>query len=245
MYLVSIIIPVYNCEKYLSETIDSVIYQTYTNWELIIIDDCSTDKSSYIINKYNNPKIRYIKLEQNSGAAIARNKGVEEAKGVYIAFLDGDDLWHKFKLEKQINFMVKNNYLFSSTIYQRIDENSSIINWVSKHFKKRDYNLLLRRCPGNSTVIYNCKILGKTYIPNIRKRNDYVMWLSIIKRSVYIYEMNEVLSYYRIRDDSLSNNKMRLIKYQWNVYRKIEKLSLCNSLYLLGLHSFRGILKIK
>lgn len=244
MDLVSVVMPVYNCEDFLDETIKSVLKQSYTNWELIIVDDGSTDNSEMIIKSYLSEKIKYFKLDENSGAALARNKAIEEASGTYIAFLDSDDLWHRYKLEKQINFMIKNNYLFTSTLYKRINEYNNKLTWVVKHFRKRDYNLLLQRCPGNSTVIYNCKVLGKTYIPNIRKRNDYVMWLSIIKKSVFIYELDEVLCYYRIRNNSLSKNKIKLVKYQWFVYRDIEKLPLFKSIYILGIHIVRGVFKL-
>ncbi len=245
MKLVSIIMPVYNCGAYINETINCVLNQTYSNWELIIVDDCSTDDTKSIIDNYINEKIKYYKLDYNQGAAHARNIAIEHASGNYIAFLDGDDLWDEHKLEKQINFMITNNYSFTSTLYSRIDENGNYKKWISKYVKRRDYNLLLKRCPGNSTIIYNKDILGKTYIPHIRKRNDYVMWLSIIKKSIYIYELEEVLSFYRIRKNSLSSKKTELVKYQWFVYRKLEKLSFIKSSYLLSLHIIRGVFKIK
>lgn len=245
MELVSIVMPVYNCSDYIKDTINSVIEQTYTNWELIMVDDCSIDNTFDIIESFLSAKIKYFKLEVNSGAAVARNEAIKNSNGKYIAFLDSDDLWDRFKLEKQIKFMEENNYSFTSTLYQRIDESSNKLKWVCKHIKKRNYNKLLKRCPGNSTVIYNQEILGKTYIQNIRKRNDYVMWLAVIKKSIYIYELDEVLAYYRIRDNSLSNKKSSLVKYQWNVYREIEKLSLIKSVYILSIHIFRGIFKIK
>lgn len=245
MDLVSVIIPVYNCGDYIKETIDSVLNQTYSNFEVIIVDDCSTDNTSSVIKSFNSNKIKYFRLDINSGAAIARNNAIHYSTGTYLAFLDADDLWDKYKLEKQINFMINNNYTFTSTLYQRIDSNSKKINWISKHFFKRDYELLLKRCPGNSTVIYNCSKLGKIYIPNVRKRNDYVMWLSLIKKSNYMYELDEVLSFYRIRNDSLSNKKSELVKYQWHVYREIEKLSFFKSIYILSIYIVRGLLRIK
>lgn len=245
MDLVSVIIPVYNCGDYIKETIDSVLNQTYSNFEVIIVDDCSTDNTSSVIKSFNSNKIKYFRLDINSGAAIARNNAIHYSTGTYLAFLDADDLWDKYKLEKQINFMIKNNYTCTSTLYQKIDSNSKKINWISKHFFKRDYELLLKRCPGNSTVIYNCSKLGKIYIPNVRKRNDYVMWLSLIKKSNYMYELDEVLSFYRIRNDSLSNKKSKLVKYQWHVYREIEKLSFFKSIYILSIYIVRGLLRIK
>lgn len=245
MNLISIITPTYNSSRFIEETIKSVLKQSYSNWEMIIVDDNSTDDTFEIVSKYLSNKIKYFKLGANSGAAITRNYAIKIASGNYLAFLDSDDLWDEFKLEKQLDFMIKNNYHFTSTRFQRINENSEKINWYSKYIKIRDYNKLLKRCPGNSTIMYNCDVLGKTYIEDIKKRNDYVMWLSVIKKSKYIYELAEILTSYRIRGTSLSNNKYKLVKYQWFVYRKIERLPLIRSIYILSIHIIRGILKLK
>ncbi len=245
--LISIVVPTYNCEKYILETLKSIKSQTYRNFEVLIIDDCSTDNTYNTIKDLLQEDCRFIyhRLEVNSGAAIARNTAVEMSKGSFIAFIDSDDLWVEYKLEKQIKFMKDNNYPFTATQFGRIDQNGIKLKWVSKYIKVRNYNKLLKRSPGNSTVMYNANVLGKTYIPNIRKRNDYVMWLSIIKKSKSIYEINEVMSYYRIREDSLSRNKKSLLKFQWNVYRDIEKLSLFKSTYLMCWFIVRGVLKLK
>ncbi len=244
--LVSIIIPTYNCGQYILDTLISIQNQTYTNFEALIIDDYSTDNTYEVIKGMldNDKRFIYTKLETNSGAAMARNKGVELANGTYIAFLDSDDVWTKEKLEKQVKFMSENNYSFSSTVYGRIDQYNNKINWLSKYIPIRNYNKVLKRCPGNSTVMYNADTLGKTYIPDIKKRNDYVMWLSIIKKAKYIYEMEETLTYYRIREDSLSRDKKTLIKYHWYVYRKIEKLSVIKSAYLIWWYIFKAIFKL-
>jgi len=230
--LVSIIMPAHNAEKYIRQSIQSVINQSYQNWELIITDDASTDRTLEVIESFNENRIQILKLTQNAGAAVARNTSIERAKGDFMAFLDSDDLWHKDKLAKQIAFMQDNKISFSSTEYANIDENGQLIN-ITKNHDQLDYDGILKYCPGNSTVIYNTKQLGKFYIPNIRKRNDFVMWLQVIKSAQILYGLREPLTYYRVREDSLSIDKKSLIKYQWQVYRDIEHLSLAKSLGLL------------
>lgn len=233
--LVSVIMPAYNCETFISATIESVLAQSYSNWELIIIDDCSTDGTKVIAQKYANldKRIKILEKPENSGAAISRNSGVEFATGVYIAFLDSDDIWFEKKLSKQIEFMETNGYLFSCTSYNKIDEQGLDLNRVVECRKTSDYNQILKKNPGNSTVMYNSEVLGKHFIPNIKKRNDYVMWLSVIKEAKTLYGLEEVLSSHRLREGSLSNKKFDLVKYHWIVYRDIEKLSLLKSSYLI------------
>ena len=222
--LVSIIIPAYNCENYIGITLDSVINQSYSNWEAIVIDDCSTDDTFKVVNRYENKdnRIKYHRLGINSGAAVARNKAIELARGKYIAFLDSDDTWEPKKLRNQIDFMELNDYYFTCTSYKKIDEDGKELSSVVKVSKKSDYNDLLKNCPGNSTVIYNATKLGKFFIEDIKKRNDYVMWLKVIKASKFIYGMDEVLSSHRIRKGSISQNKFSLINYHWKVYREID-----------------------
>ncbi|WP_214805573.1 MULTISPECIES: glycosyltransferase family 2 protein [unclassified Exiguobacterium] len=243
MNKVSIITPVYNCEKYLTRTIESVQKQTYENWEMILIDDCSTDTSKEIIRKFEifDERIKYIKNQQNSGAALSRNKGIEVARGDFIAFLDSDDVWDPYKLEKQLNFMIKNKYDFSSTAYNKINENNEIILDKISVQNEMDYKNLLKYNCGNSTVMYNAKNIGKFFIPNIRKRNDYLMWLTIIKKTKKIYGLNEVLASHRIRSGSISQNKLSLIKYHWIVYRTYEKLSIFKTIGLIHYWIIKGL----
>lgn len=245
--LVSIIMPAYNIGNFISITIDSVIAQTYQNWELIIVDDCSTDNTADVIKFYmlKEPRIKYYKLEKNSGAAIARNRAVDLATGKYLAFLDSDDVWFPDKLSKQINFMKINNYNFTCTSYNKIDEEGNDLNHIIKARVKIDYETLLKKSVGNSTVIYNAEKLGKFKIPDIQKRNDYVMWLKVIKKAKYIYGMEETLSSHRIRTGSLSRKKTDLVGYHWEVYRKIENLSLIKSSYLIFYWIFSTVFKFK
>jgi len=235
MPLVSIIMPAYNSEKYLSESIDSVLSQEYKNWELVIVDDCSNDSTPEIIKKYemNNSKIKYYRLDENSGPAKARNKAIDLAKGEYLAFLDSDDIWFSDKLKKQISFMEKNNYNFTCTSYAKIDENSNFLDKKIIAKKTRDYDGLLKTCPGNSTVIYNCSKLGKFKIPDIKKRNDYLMWLQVIKQENYLYGIDEVLGAHRVHSEGISSDKTSLLYYHWLVYRKYENLTLLKSIHLI------------
>lgn len=243
--LVSIIMPAYNCQKYIYESIKSVKEQLYEQWELIIVDDCSTDNTSIIIEKIkeSDSRIKLYNMKENVGAAMARNYGVENAKGKYIAFLDSDDLWHHLKLQKQITYMEKYNVNFTCTSYNKIDEMGIQLNKIIHVQKKIEYNELLKDNCGNSTVIYNSEKLGKFFIPNIKKRNDYVMWLKILKTEKYLYGIDDVLGSHRVRSGSLSENKISLIKYHWLVYRKIEKLTLIKSSYLIMYWGFKSIFK--
>ena len=232
--------PTYNSAQYILKSIQSVEDQTFSNWELIIIDDCSTDDSFQIIQESakKDHRIRWHRLEKNSGAAVARNKGVEMAKGEFLAFLDSDDLWHPQKLEKQLRFMTQNGYLFSSTDYEFVDEQGIPTGKVMRSFPKLDYDGLLKYGPGNSTIMYWAQRTGKQYVADIRKRNDYLMWLGLIKKTKYLHGINEILTQYRIRPNSLSENKVDLIKYHWYIYRKLERLGICKSTYLILFKTF-------
>lgn len=245
--LVSIITPVYKCEKLIEETIKSVLNQTYTNWEMLLVDDCSPDNSAKIIEEYlkKDKRIKYFKLKENSGAAIARNKALEESKGRFIAYLDADDLWTKDKLEKQVKYMLKNNYAFTCTDYKKIDEEGNSLKIV-KIPKKVDYNLFLRNTIIQTVgVMVDTKITGKDVLimPNIRRRQDAATWCQILKSGYDCYEMPEVLSYYRVVSNSLSSNKFKAIKMNWYWYRKIEKLSLVKTCYCFIGYAFNAVKK--
>ena len=244
--LVSIIMPTYNCAKFIGKTIESVIAQTYENWELIIVDDCSKDNTEEVVSKYKDNRIKYHRLENNSGAAVARTEAMKKARGSYMSFLDSDDLWKKYKLEKQLEFMNKNNYNFTCTEYEQIDEEGNKLNKVIKVKKRADYNRILLDCPvGNSTVMYNVEKLGKFEVPNIRKRNDDALWLQILKEEKYIYGMPDILMEYRIRSNSISSNKLSLVKYHWQLYREIEHLSVFRSVFHICWWGMIKVLHIK
>lgn len=244
--LISIITPTYNCGKFIGETIETVLNQTYKNWEMIIVDDESKDNTEEVVSTYKDPRIKYIRLTENSGAAIARTRAMQEAKGKYMAFLDSDDLWKSNKLEAQIKFMKKNNYNFVCSSYEQIDEQGNKNRKIIKCKKKVDYNGVLLSCPvGNSTVMYNVQKLGKFEVPNIRKRNDDALWLKMLKKERYIYGQDEVLMEYRIRQNSISSNKLDLVKYHWYLYREIEHLSVFRSAFHIVVWGIIKILHIK
>ena len=246
--LVSIITPAYNCANYIGTTIESVLSQTYSYWEMIIVDDCSSDNTEEVVLHYasKDSRIKYKKLEVNSGAAVARNVAMSMATGQYIAFLDSDDVWLPDKLSTQIQFMQENNYKFTCTDYEQIDETGRHLGKIIHCIEKADYNRVLLDCPiGNSTVMYDVTQMGKFEVPNIRKRNDDALWLKMLKSEKFIYGLNQVLVQYRVRHDSISANKFQLIKYHWVLYRKIEHLNIMRSIFYILHWGVIKILRIK
>lgn len=246
--LVSVIMPTYNCGRFITETIHSIQAQTYENWEIEIVDDCSADDTKEIVAALmeRDSRIHYHCLEVNSGAAVARTEAMKRARGEYMAFCDSDDLWMPEKLERQLSFMNENGYAFSCTAYEQIDEQGQSLNRVIKTVKKTDYNRLLLDCPvGNSTVMYNVGMMGKFEVPNIRKRNDDALWLQMLKKEKYIWGMPDVLMRYRIRSNSISSNKLKVIKYHWILYRDIEHLSVVRSAFHICFWCFLKVFKIK
>ncbi|WP_370214844.1 glycosyltransferase family 2 protein [Mesoflavibacter profundi] len=233
--LVSIITPMYNSEKFILKTIESVINQTYSNWELLLIDDGSTDNTIQIVEvfkqKYSN--IKLIQNLTNLGAAQSRNKGILEAKGDYIAFLDADDLWKPNKLDLQIQFMQTHNCDVSFSSYEQIDENGKPLNKLVQALPKLTYNKYLKtNYIGNLTGMYNAKTLGKITSPDLRKRQDWLLWLAAIKKSGKpALGIQESLAYYRVRQNSISSNKIELLKYNYLVYKKGLGFSTIKSLY--------------
>ncbi|MFI0429735.1 glycosyltransferase family 2 protein [Mariniflexile sp. HMF6888] len=235
--LVSIITPMFNSEAYISETINSVINQTYTNWELLLIDDGSNDKTIAKANQFiaQKPNIKLLKNKANLGAAISRNKGVEASKGKYIAFLDADDLWKPNKLQTQIEFMEAQNCDVCFSSYEQIDETGKLLNKVIKALPELTYQKYLKsNYIGNLTGVYNAKVLGKIKAPNLRKRQDWLLWLAAIKTSGKPAKgIQESLAYYRIRKDAMSSNKINLLKYNYWVYRKGLGFSTLKSVYYM------------
>lgn len=246
--LVSVIMPTYNCGKFIASSIESVLSQTYKDWELIIVDDCSSDNTKEVVETYmaNDSRIKYFPLEKNSGAAVARTNAMKLAEGGYMAFLDSDDIWMPDKLEKQIAWMQENDYAFSCTAYEQIDENDVSLGKVIKTIKKTGYNRLLLDCPvGNSTVVYDVEKMGKFEVPNIRKRNDDALWLQMLKKEKYIWGMPDILMKYRVRKNSISSNKLKVIKYHWILYREIEHLNVFRSAFHVFWWCVIKVLRIK
>lgn len=244
--LISIVVPVYNAEKFLTDTINTVFSQTYENWELIFVDDKSTDNSVEIVNEYiqKNNNIKLIQNKENSGAAISRNKGIDEAKGKYIAFLDADDLWKKDKLEKQIKFMKENEYDFTFTGYEFADENGipngkKVIVPSKINYKKALKNTII----WTSTVMFNMNKLKKEdiYMPDVKRGQDTATWWKVLSTGVNAYGIDEVLSYYRRTNKSLSANKLKALKRTWNLYRNVEHLNIFYSFYNFCWYCFNAI----
>ena len=234
--LVSVIMPTYNCEKYILQSLDSVIAQTVKDWEVQIVDDCSTDNTAQVLKPYLDkyPNIHYYVLEKNGGPAVARTEAIKRATGKYIAFLDSDDLWMPDKLEKQIKFMEKHDAKFSATGYGLMDENGNDLNTVLIPPKKTDYKKMIKLSNpiGNLSVMYDQEVLGKFEVPCIKKRNDFALWLQILKKTDYCYGIEEVLGTYRKgRSGSVSSNKLKQAKYHWQLYHDIEGHSTIRSLY--------------
>ncbi len=245
--LVSIITPMYNSEKFIDATIQSVQSQTYQNWEMIIVDDASTDRSIEIVKKImaTEPRLHLKQLADNLGPAHTRNNGIKLAKGRFLAFLDSDDLWHKDKLEKQIKFMQKNHYAFTYTGFEKINEDGKVIGTIFPYKEEVCYHDLLKSNHiGCLTAMIDLKILGyKMYMPDIKKRQDQGLWLEILKEIDKAYCLNKVLGKYRIRKDSISINKIANIKFQWQLYRELEKLSIIQSFYYMLWYAYYGIRK--
>lgn len=243
--LVSIIMPSYNTAKYICETINSVLAQTYSNWELIIVDDCSTDNTDEIVVSFlEDKRIRYLKNEKNSGAAVSRNKALKEAKGRWIAFLDSDDLWLPEKLEKQIAFMEENGYAFTFTDYQVINAEGVKLPYIFTAPNKITKRKLYNYCYFSTiTVIYDANIVGLIQIADIKKNNDYAMWFKAAEITD-CYRFPECLSVYCKHENSISSgNKLKLIKHHYILYREALNKSKITSVALTVNNLFFGALK--
>lgn len=222
--LVSIITPCYNSSRFISETIESILAQTYPYWELLITDDCSTDDSVEIIERYarKDARVKLFRLERNSGAGVCRNRSIKEAQGRFIAFCDSDDCWLPQKLERQLAFMLRNQYELTYTSYKTVNEEGRDKGGV-KCLPRLSYTTLLRdNGIGCLTAIYDTARIGKIYMPAIRKRQDWCLWLSIIKKTTYAYGLGEILAVYRIRKGSVSANKVEMLRHNFRVYHEVE-----------------------
>ena len=232
--LVSIITPSYNSANYIIDTIESIINQTYPYWELLITDDCSTDNSIEIIANYaiKDSRIKLLKTEKNSGAGVCRNKSIENAQGRFIAFCDSDDCWFSQKLEKQLEFMILKDCALSYSSYMIMNEAKAIMG-VSVCMSNIDYKSMKREDGiGCLTAIYDTEKVGKMYFPSIRKRQDWGLWLEILSKCKVAYGIKEPLAYYRVRRDSISSNKLALIKYNINIYRTVLGYSYLKAIWI-------------
>ncbi|WP_304525779.1 glycosyltransferase family 2 protein [Halomonas sp. I5-271120] len=244
---VSVIMPVYNSQEYISSAVSSVIDQSFHDWELIVVDDCSTDRSAEFLADFlaKDSRINLIKLKRNSGVATARNTAIEAASGRYIAFLDSDDVWLPCKLEKQVFFMKNNGVYLCYSAYSKIDEWDNFSGEVGVP-EKVSYNDLLKTCHiGCLTAMYDSLMLGKVKMPTNTSREDFVTWLSILKEIDFSYGLNECLACYRVYKGQGSSNKILMSVGNWHVYRNIEGFSFFSSLYFFSNYAVRGLLRSK
>lgn len=242
--LISIVTPCFNAQKYIAETIHSVQNQSLEDWELLLVDDASTDQTKDIILGFQeqDPRIKYYRLKHNRGAAHARNIGIKNARGNYLAFIDADDLWLPDFLKKCL--AQNQSFVFTSAV--RVDEKLKPILEPFIVPQKVCYSDILKSnsiiC---STVFININQLGKRYMPLMRKRQDMGLWLQYLKKIDFAYGIQEPLAIYRIRKNSLSRNKLDVVKYQWQLYREVENISVLKSLYLMLCWSYLGYVKYK
>jgi Glycosyltransferases involved in cell wall biogenesis len=245
-FLVSVIMPCYNASSYLKQSIESVLAQTYPNWELILVDDASTDNSLALAEKFSkqDSRIRCFAQNANSGIAATRNKALDEAKGRFVAFLDNDDLWHPRKLEIQVQWMLEKQIAFSYTAYNLMNANGSLLGKSIATAGNLQYNDYLKNTIiGCGTVMLDIQKVGKVRMPDYRTSEDMALWLSILHRGFVAYAIDEVLMTYRLRPNSASANKWKAAKDVWMVYRKHEQLSVFQSLYNFCGYVFNSIKK--
>jgi teichuronic acid biosynthesis glycosyltransferase TuaG len=243
---VSVITPAYNASHFIGQCIESVQAQTFTEWEMLIADDCSKDNTAEIVRSYakHDPRIKYLRLDKNAGAAGARNYALSRANGRYIAFLDSDDLWLPHKLEKQLAYMQANNFAFTFTSYQAMTEDLKTKLYHVQVPKKISYRQYLRNTViGCLTVMLDTKKTGPVKMPEIRSSHDMALWLQIMKNGHPAYGQNEVLSTYREVAGSNTAGKWKAAKDVWKVYRNIEKLSWLYSVYCFAGYVANAILK--
>ena len=248
MSKVSIITPAYNAAKYLEETVKSVQSQTYTDWEMIIVDDCSTDNTLVLATKLagEDNRIKVLQKTVNSGVALTRNTALEAAKGDYIAFLDADDLWLPDKLKKQVEFMDANNCVLSYTNYQKFDSESGV---VKEKILRAPSIMSAKRILGDTsigclTVMVNKKISGDFHMPNLKHMEDNITWQQILfvcKQNAY--RIDEVLALYREGNSSLTSSKKKAVKQQWNIYRNYYHFSVMKSFFYFTQYAFRAVKK--
>jgi glycosyltransferase involved in cell wall biosynthesis len=241
---VSVIMPAYNSEGFIVQAIESVISQTHANWELIIVDNCSSDGTASIIESYarDESRIVFIRHQRNKGIAASKNSALKTARGDYIAFLDSDDYWLSNKLEKQLAYMANSGALICCSNYRRIDAEGNELGVVEPPRSMVYKDLLKSNFMGNSTVIYNAKKLGKVFFKAI-DYEDYVAWLTLLKSGCRAHCVPEVLAHYRVSDQSMSSNKFKTITWQWRIYREQEQLSCFHSLYLMLFYVFYAVQK--
>lgn len=240
---VSIIVPVYNAANYIEQTIQSILAQDYDNWELLLVENGSTDESGAKIQAFDDPRIRLIVMDGNVGAANARNEGMRQANGTYVGYIDADDLWVPNKLSKQLHFMQEKGAAFAFTGYEFADENAVGTGKVVRVPETINYKQALSNTTiFTSTVMFDTRLIAKDklYMPNV-KSEDSALWFQILREGVIAYGLDENLVIYRRPVNSLSSNKLEAMRRIWNLYRKQEKLNVFYSMYLFVGWAFRAV----
>jgi len=242
--IVSVIVPVYNGEKYIVETIKSILNQSYENIEIIICDNNSTDNTLTLLKKFKKEKNIQIVNCKKKGVSHARNMAIEKAKGDYIAFLDSDDLWYKNKIKKQIEFMENNNVDLCYCKYDYIDNNSKQLSRKPRKIQlKATYQSLLKdNYIGTLTVVINKEKVKDIAFKEIH-HEDLVLWLNLIKQRYNFMGIKEVLASYRVSDNSLSSNKKQSAMWRYNIYRKVEGFSFFKSMYYFTIYAINSVIK--
>ncbi|PID90774.1 MAG: glycosyl transferase [Bacteroidetes bacterium] len=244
--LVSVIMPCYNAERFIAQAIESVVAQTYQEWELLVSDDCSTDGSVPLVKSYAaaDGRIRLVKASTNGGAAMARNAAIRVAKGRFLAFLDSDDLWHPEKLERQIAFMLGHQHAFTYTSYAIVDEQGERCGTSVQPPPSLSYSEYLRNTAiGCLTVVVDRNQLGDVTMQSQPMHEDFATWLQLLKRIDRAYGLREELAFYRVVADSLSHNKLKAAKQVWRIYREVEGLGLLRSLYSFWGYAIHAVMK--
>lgn len=244
--LVSVIMPSYNAEQYIAESIESVLAQTYGNWELVITDDRSTDRTPEIAKSYSvkDPRIKFRIADQHGGIAETRNQSLLRVQGRFIAFLDNDDLWVAEKLEKQVKFMLDNGYAFSYSEYELLNEDGTPKGKTIKTAGVINYHKYLRNTIiGSGTIMLDREKIGEVTMPDNATSDDMALWCKILKDGHQAYPLKEVLMKYRVRNNSASANKLNAARDVWRVYRKQEKLGIVESVECFVSYAFNAVKK--
>lgn len=232
--LVSIVMPTYNSARFVADAIESVLNQSYSNWELLITDDCSSDNTCCVVQEYakKDSRIHLFRLPKNSGAALARNNSIKEAKGRFIAFIDSDDWWYPDKLESQLYFMLRNNVEFCFSAFEYADQNLNVTGVSFKPIKISYSRMKLDCNVGTPGVVIDTRVLGKIYMPLIGLSEDWATWITVTKKTGYAYSINRPLWKYRMVEGSLSSNKLKLVKGNLDMYQRVLGYSRIKSYFV-------------
>jgi len=234
MSIVSVVMPAYNCEKFIEQAVRSVLSQTFTDWELIVVDDCSDDETANIVKGFADFRVRIIENNENLGGAASRNLAIRLARGRYIAFLDADDTWERDKLQTQLSFMQSQNVAFCFSGYKVIYEGSPRVDMIKVPEKVGFTQLLKHNYIGCLTAVYDTWPYGKIYMPLVKKRQDFALWLEILKKCDFAYSVPDALGSYRVRPGTLSSSKADALKYYWRVLRDVGQCGLFSAFYNLS-----------